>query len=109
MRDALRAYGLDLRDADDGLKGSRDVVFEAVRQNCGALEFADFDLQSDPELQPDRIGRNCVAGPGAAAPSLEAAAPTHASDGRLDVDVVVARMTGEAATLNFDTDATLGD
>jgi len=106
MLDVVRARGTDLQRAKRTLRGCRELVFEAVRQDSVALEFATRALRDDPDLQPERVRRNRVAGPGVAAPTVQARL-VQLPDGSLEVDL--ACLDGKTAKVDFAAGATVGD
>uniref|UniRef100_A0A7S2VLI5 DUF4116 domain-containing protein n=1 Tax=Zooxanthella nutricula TaxID=1333877 RepID=A0A7S2VLI5_9DINO len=107
MLAAAREYGLAIADASERITRDRNLVFEAVRRDGEALEFAHKELQSDPELQPQRVAQNHVAGKGLEAPTFMVAAAARMPGGGLEI--TMARMSGETAIFKFEDDDTFGN
>jgi len=83
-------------------------VLEAVRQDSGALPWAEASLKSDPALQPARVKRNCLAGQGCCAPIARVSALVVRPDRSTECQVRFG-LGGAACSLVCRAGQTLGD
>jgi len=85
------------------------VALAAVRSDRRALPCLAEEMRSDPRLQPEAAGRNCIAGPGLRAPCVCLQAAAVARGGGIEARLALGFSGSKAAEVCFPAGATVGD